>query len=191
MMGERVPAGFDDNGYPTDPYAEVVAGLYQADTTLSPIQLFYQGFDAVFDLCGLDRGDGVVDETYVVHPIDDVPWISDPNAIHELGVRVADLVRAGNKVVVNCMSGLNRSGLLVGRALVALGYSPTEAVELIRRARGPHALSNRQFTRFLLIDCTPRALAAGRRPSGLGRGSDGEAVATIRRRPPRRVMPTE
>ena len=160
MTNDSAELAFDENGYPTDPFAEVVGGLFQADTTYSPMQLFHQGFDAVFDLCGLDRGDGVVDETYIVHPIDDVPWISDPSAIHELGIRVAELVRAGDKVVVNCMSGLNRSGLLVGRALVALGYSPTEAVELIRRARGPHALSNRQFTRFLLIDCTPRRMAA-------------------------------
>ena len=114
---------------------------------------------AIFDLCGLDRGDGVVDETYVVHPIDDVPWISDPSAIHELGTRVAEHLRRGDRVVINCMSGLNRSGLLVGRALVGLGSPPIEAVELVRKARGPHALSNRQFVRFLLIDCTPRRLA--------------------------------
>ena len=102
----------------------------------------------------------MVDETYVVHPIDDVPWIEDLGAIHERGIQVAEHVRAGDKVLVNCMSGLNRSGLLVGRALVALGYLPLEAAELIRRARGPHALSNREFTRFLLIECTPRKLTA-------------------------------
>ena len=149
--GER----FDEDGYPIEPFSEVIPNLFQAGTSYSPIQLFHQGFNAVFDLCGLDRGDGVVDETYVVYPIDDVPWIEDPVAIHELGIRVAEHVRAGDKVLVNCMSGLNRSGLLVGRALVALGYLPIEAVELIRRARGPHALSNREFTRFPLIDCTP------------------------------------
>jgi protein-tyrosine phosphatase len=157
-MIDDVP--FDDCGYPTEPYSEVVPGLFQADTTLSPIQLFDQGFDAVFDLCGIDRGDGVADQTYIVYPIDDVPWIEEPDAIHELGNRVAELVRTDHRVVVNCMSGMNRSGLLVGRTLVALGHQPIEAVELIRRARGPHALSNREFTRFLLIDCTPRKLAA-------------------------------
>jgi hypothetical protein len=130
---------FDEYGYPTASFSEVVPSLFQADASYSPIQLFHQGFDAVFDLCGLDRGDGVVDETYVVYAIDDVPWIEDHDAIHELGIRVADHVRAGDKVLVNCMSGMNRSGLLVGRALVALGYPPVEAVELIRRARGPHA----------------------------------------------------
>ena len=148
----------DENGYPTEPYSEVVPGVFQADTTYSPVELLQQGFDAVFDLCGLDRSGGVADGTYVAHPIDDVPWISDPNAIHELGIRVAEHVRRGSRVAVNCMSGLNRSGLLVGRALIALGYSPAEALALIRKARGPHALSNRQFVRFLLIVCPPRGL---------------------------------
>ena len=89
-MIDDVP--FDDCGYPTEPYSEVVPGLFQADTTFSPIQLFNQGFDAVFDLCGIDRGDGVADQTYIVYPIDDVPWIEEPDAIHELGNRVAELV---------------------------------------------------------------------------------------------------
>ena len=53
------------------------------------------------------------------------------------------------------MSGVNRSGLLVGRALVALGYTPEEAIEAVRRARGPMALSNQHFVRFLLVECTP------------------------------------
>ena len=156
----------DENGYPTDPIAEVAPGLFQADTTYSPIQLFYQGFDAVFDLCGINRGDGVTEEVYVAHPIDDVPWLTDPGAIDQLAAQATELLRAGAKVAVNCMSGLNRSGLLVGRTLIDLGHTPTQAVELVRRARGPHALSNRAFVRWLLIDCTPRSLAERAREPG-------------------------
>jgi hypothetical protein len=63
------------------------------------------------------------------------------------------------------MSGVNRSGLLVGRALVALGYAPGEAIGAVRAARGPMALNNRHFVRFLLVDCTPRALARRRQLS--------------------------
>jgi protein-tyrosine phosphatase len=65
-------------------------------------------------------------------------------------------------VVVNCSAGLNRSGLLVGRALIEHGHTPAEAVELVRAARGAHALSNVAFTQFLLLDCTPRRIAARR-----------------------------
>ena len=166
------PESLDEEGFPIAPYSEVVSGLFQASTELSPLQLFTHGFDAVFDLSGRDRGDDLADETYVVHAIDDVPWISEPESIHRLGAQVAELVRSGKKVVVNCMSGLNRSGLLVARALIELGHAPLEAVELVRRARGPHALSNRQFMRFLVVDCTPRMLAKRRRADPLnGSGS--------------------
>jgi hypothetical protein len=150
---------FDELGYPLNPYDEVVPGLYQASSRLEPAQLF-ERFDAVFDLCGWDRGGLGSDPRYRFHPIDDVPWIHDREAIHDLALEVAVLVRTGRSVVVNCAAGLNRSGLLVGRTLIGLGHTPAEAVELVRRARGSHALSNREFTRFLLVDCTPRSLAA-------------------------------
>ncbi len=54
---------------------------------------------------------------------------------------------------MNCAASLNRSGLLVGRALIELGHPPLEAIDLVRAARGPWALSNVGFTRFLLLEC--------------------------------------
>jgi protein-tyrosine phosphatase len=59
-------------------------------------------------------------------------------------------------VAVNCAAGLNRSGLLVGRALIEFGHPPLEAIDLVRSARGPWALSNVGFTRFLIIECRLR-----------------------------------
>jgi protein-tyrosine phosphatase len=82
-----------------------------------------------------------------------------------VGEEIAALVREGKHVAVNCLSGVNRSGLLVARALVELGYTPQDAIEAVRRARGPMALSNQQFVRFLLVECTPRALARRRQLS--------------------------
>ena len=149
---------FDELGYPLNPYDEVVPGLFQASSRLEPAQLF-ERFDAVFDLCGWDRGGSAPDPRYRFHLIDDVPWIEDRDAIHRLAAEVAGLVRSGASVIVNCAAGLNRSGLLVGRTLIELGHTPAEAVELVRGARGFHALSNKEFTRFLLIECTPRSLA--------------------------------
>lgn len=154
-----------EGDFPAEPYSEVVPGLFQASSAYSPAEMFDLGFDALFDLCGRDRTDGEPDPRYVFHPIDDVPYLTDPDAIHDLGERVADFVRSGKQVAVSCMSGINRSGLLVGRALIALGYTPQKAIEAVRRARGPRALSNRHFTRFLLIECTPRKLAERRQSS--------------------------
>lgn len=151
----------DADGYPRDGYDEVIVGLHQADTTYSPRELLFEHrFDAVFDACGWDRGEGLDGLPYVFFAIDDVPWIDDRDAVHDLGCAIAALVRAGKSVVVNCAAGLNRSGLLVGRALIELGYPNREAVALVRAARGPHALSNVEFARFLMIECRAPARSA-------------------------------
>jgi hypothetical protein len=152
----------DDDGWPLDGYDEVIPGLAQADTTWTPAELLDEhGFDAVFDLCGWRRDDGMEDRPYVFFQLDDVPSIPDPVAIDDLGAAVAASVRAGRRVVVNCAAGLNRSGLVVGRALIWLGYAPADAIRLVREGRGPWALSNIEFARYLLIECRPTTAPAG------------------------------
>ncbi|CAN5125247.1 hypothetical protein BH18ACT14_BH18ACT14_19310 [soil metagenome] len=93
-------------------------------------------FDVLIDVCGRDRWDGDPDPRYSFHPLDDVPFIADAEMIHIVGERIASLVREGKHVALNCLSGVNRSGLLVACALVVLGYTPEEAIEAVRSARG-------------------------------------------------------
>jgi hypothetical protein len=150
--------------YPGEPYSEVIPGLFQASAAHSPAEMLSM-FDVLIDVGGRDRWDGDPDLRYSFHPLDDVPFIVDAEMIHSVGERIASLVSEGKHVAVNCLSGVNRSGLLVGRTLVELGYTPEEAIEAVRRARGPMALSNQHFVRFLLVDCTPRALARRRQLS--------------------------
>jgi hypothetical protein len=150
--------------YPAEPYSEVIPGLSAASAAHSPADMLAM-FDVLIDVGGRDRWDGDPDPRYRFHPLDDVPFIADAEMIHTVGERIASLVREGKHVAVNCQSGVNRSGLLVGRALVELGYTPEEAIEAVRRARGPMALSNKHFVRFLLVDCASRALARRRQLS--------------------------
>ena len=150
--------------YPVEPYTEVIRGLTQASAAHSPAEMLSM-FDVLIDVGGRDRWEGDPDPRYSFLPLDDVPFIADAEMIHRAGERIASLVSEGQHVAVNCLSGVNRSGLLVGRALVELGYTPEEAIEAVRRARGPMALSNQHFVRFLLVDCTPRALARRRQLS--------------------------
>jgi len=65
------------------------------------------------------------------------------------GHRVANCVREGRRVLVTCLGGLNRSGLVVGLALLALGKTADEAIALVRMARGIHALSNEHFVKMI------------------------------------------
>jgi hypothetical protein len=154
----------DELGFSFNAVDRVVHGLYQAGSALDPIEFFELGFDEVVDLGGWERDEHISGQAYRFFLIDDVPWIPDPGAIEAMAAEIAASVRAGRRVVVNCSAGLNRSGLLVGRTLIELGHTPTEAVELVRQARGPNALSNVAFTKFLLMDCTPRKLATRSRP---------------------------
>ena len=147
----------DLDGYPLDPYNEVIPRLAQASSWISPGELLAEhGFDASVDVGGWDQSARMRGKNYTFLLLDDVPWIPDPDAVHMLGIRVASMVDGGLRVVVNCAAGLNRSGLVVGRALIALGHQPAEAIELIREARGPRALFNRTFEEFLLERCTPK-----------------------------------
>jgi hypothetical protein len=150
--------------YPAEPYSEVIPGLSLASAAHSPAEMLSM-FDVLIDVGGRDRWDGEPDPRYSFHPLDDVPFIADAEMIHTVGERIAALVGEGKHVAVNCLSGVNRSGLLVARALVALGSSPEEAIETVRTARGPMALSNQHFVRFLLVDCAPHALARRRQLS--------------------------
>ena len=149
--------------YPGEPYSEVIPGLFQASAAHSPAEMLSM-FDFLVDVGGRDRWVGDPHPRYSFHPLDDAPII-DAELIHTVGERIAVLIREGKHVAVNCLSGVNRSGLLVGRALVELGYTPEEAIAAVRGARGPMALNNQDFVRFLLVDCAPRALARRRQLS--------------------------
>lgn len=63
--------------------------------------------------------------------------------------RVAQLVQEGKRVLVTCNQGHNRSGLIVGLALRNLGMSTEKAIKLVRQARGPSALGNVSFVKYL------------------------------------------
>jgi hypothetical protein len=67
----------------------------------------------------------------------------------EAGHLVAEHIRAGHSVLVTCMQGLNRSGMVTGLALRELtGWTGVEIVEHIKRTR-PGALFNATFVRYL------------------------------------------
>jgi hypothetical protein len=108
------------------------------------------GLTAVFDLeQDLDHGipahaNRVI---YVYFPIDDddLPTLHKLHAVSRLG---AELMREGERVLVHCEMGLNRSALLAGLMLVYGGMSGKDAVARLQERR-PGALYNRQFATYL------------------------------------------
>ena len=57
--------------------------------------------------------------------------------------------QAGDRILVRCQAGVNRSGLVTALVLMHDGMSAGEAIDLIRQQRSPRALSNSHFERFL------------------------------------------
>jgi len=74
-----------------------------------------------------------------------------------LGREVARRVRGGERVLVTCAMGRNRSGVVTAIAMLEMGMSAPVAVRLIRRARGQHALRNRYFLDLIHLHSRPYA----------------------------------
>lgn len=109
------------------------------------------GVDTVIDL------EGGLDECiptapngclYVYFPIydEDLPDLRKLEAVARLG---AHLVSGGHRVLSHCGMGFNRSALVAGRILHALGMPGAEVVARLR-ARRPGALFNQVFAEHLL-----------------------------------------
>lgn len=60
--------------------------------------------------------------------------------------------KAGKKVLIRCQAGINRSGLITALVLIREGYSPQEAIDLIRSKRCEAALTNSHFATWLTDD---------------------------------------
>ena len=61
-----------------------------------------------------------------------------------------DRWKAGDRVLVRCQAGLNRSGLVLALILIKDGLAPQEAINRIRENRGSDALFNADFHNWLL-----------------------------------------
>ena len=68
--------------------------------------------------------------------------------------------RSGDRVLIRCQAGLNRSGLVTALVLVLDGWDPAEAIAHLRDRRSPHVLFNGHFVRWL-VDEASAAVAAG------------------------------
>ncbi|NBU32264.1 MAG: hypothetical protein EBS36_03730 [Actinobacteria bacterium] len=56
----------------------------------------------------------------------------------------------GKNVLVRCLSGLNRSGLLITMVLMNYGYSAQETIDHLRQTRSPLVLCNKDYVQWLL-----------------------------------------
>jgi protein-tyrosine phosphatase len=76
----------------------------------------------------------------------------DPNQatdqIDDLAKQVNEW-RARGQVLVHCQAGLNRSSVVVARALMLSGMTANDAINLLREKRSPACLCNKGFENWL------------------------------------------
>lgn len=79
-------------------------------------------------------------------------------ALHKTADVCAKQAGWGKKVLITCMQGKNRSGLLMGLTILKMfpSYTPEQAITLIRRRRklggGDIALANTMFAQYLMAN---------------------------------------
>lgn len=81
--------------------------------------------------------------------MDDENIEPDPEVVLDLAGKSLAAMSVG-PVLIHCQAGLNRSGLIAAATLVLSGYSPEQAIHLLRQNRSSAVLHNKTFERFVL-----------------------------------------
>ncbi|MCP2327281.1 protein-tyrosine phosphatase [Hamadaea flava] len=72
---------------------------------------------------------------YIDFPIADFS-VPDLDDLAELAAKLAVRLRSGDFIVAHCRGGIGRSGIVASAALIALGATAEQAMELVSEARG-------------------------------------------------------
>jgi protein-tyrosine phosphatase len=134
---------------------EVVPGLFISTRLETSTEYATLDVDAIVDLEDWETAWAPpvpLGRLFVSFPMDDGDEV-DPK-VRELAAFIASLMTSGRRVLVHCTEGLNRSGVVVARALMETGMTASDAVDLVRRRRGPSvdgfpALGNQAFVDWL------------------------------------------
>ena len=138
---------------------EVVPGLFQGDW---PHPADLTEFDVLVSMTAEGvppTPDARPDLVHLVCAIHDAE-MTCPDEVRGMAREVARRHAHGERVLVHCAQGLNRSGVVVARALMFSGYSAPDAVRAVRNARGPWALCNEHFEAWLYDEARETAQTA-------------------------------
>ena len=158
---------------PGEPWSEIRRGLWMGGHYWTdpagewrPV-VVREEFDLVVSLFTRSgHGPGPRTE-HLVAEVPDGPLAPDQLDLVQRAARtVATAVREGRSTLVRCHSGYNRSGLVVGQALIELGHGADEAIGLVRQGRSPWALNNEVFVDYLTAGLDLARLLTGLEPHG-------------------------
>jgi hypothetical protein len=149
-------AKYQGDPYSSVPWDEIIPGLfmgghfYRAPSGDVVPAVAGHEFDLVVSLYHRDGHGPAAGITDHVREVPDAALTAAQLAdVCELAEKTATAVRNGQKVLVRCNSGFNRSGLVVVQALRHLGYGVDDAIFLVRYRRSKWALNNDLFVDYL------------------------------------------
>lgn len=149
-------AKYQEDPYSRAPWDEIIPGLfmgghfYRAASGDVVPAVVTDEFDVVVSLYHRDgHGPAAGIQDHVQEVPDAALTAAQLIDVCELAEIAAAAVRNGQKVLVRCHSGFNRSGLVVVQALGRLGYGVDDAIFLVRYRRSKWALNNELFVNYL------------------------------------------
>lgn len=143
------------------PWDEIMPGLFLGGHQCQPANgepgtlgdvVVRNEFDAVVTLCGSYPKFGPPDNVRHLryHFEDDDLDPVHHDHIEKIAEEVHRVVTSGDKVLVRCWGGMNRSSLVVAMVLMKSGMTAREAMVKIRQTRSPYCLFNESFQDYLL-----------------------------------------
>jgi len=75
--------------------------------------------------------------------------VSSISNMAEIVQWTTEILKEGGKIMLHCVGGLGRSGLVAASYLVTQGLSPQESIEEVRRARSPRAIESAHQEEFV------------------------------------------
>jgi protein-tyrosine phosphatase len=137
-----------------DLWSEIIPGLFmggiaEACNIEEDVRLTKEHFDTVVTLHAWSQPvDWYVREIRQTFHDGDTGEINTDDLKFLVDAIEVDLSK-GKKVFVRCLSGINRSGLVVALVLIRLGYPASYAISLIREKRSQWALCNEYFEQWI------------------------------------------
>jgi len=90
--------------------------------------------------------------------------LDEHDLAHAVRIAFRDWKR-GKRVLIRCQAGWNRSGLIMALTLMLEGYTPDDAISLIRANRSEYALCNDYFEWWIRTEGEAFVSRIGKSPS--------------------------
>lgn len=157
ILENKIAPRYDTIDYPKQLWSEVLPNLWQGGTDdddvfdqLAKPMITKKDFDLVFTAyaCANPVDWFVKEIRFGFYDSDMTDF--DPNELQAIVRYIHAEWKRGQKVLIRCQAGLNRSGLVMALVLIREGYTAQEAIALIHEKRSKHALFNGRFAKWLL-----------------------------------------